>query len=92
MAHTPVGWFDMSAAEIVAYDAQTYRIFVVNAAVDHIDAIDIKNPANPRLLFQIDVSPYGTSANSVDVYGGVVAVAVEANPAQAPGSVVFFRR
>ena len=84
------GLFDVSASETVAYDARTYRIFVVNAAVGHVDVIDIKNPANPIPLFQIDVTPYGTSANSVDVYGGVVAVAVEANPPQASGSVIFF--
>ena len=84
------GLFDMSASEIVAHDPRTQRIFVVNAAVGHVDVIGIKNPANPILLFQIDVSYYGASANSVDVYEGVVAVAVEADPAQSPGAVVFF--
>ena len=84
------GLFDMSASEIVAHDPRTQRIFVVNAAVGHVDVIGIKNPANPILLFQIDVSYYGANANSVDVYEGVVAVAVEADPAQSPGAVVFF--
>ena len=84
------GLFDMSASEIVAHDPRTQRIFVVNAAVDHVDVIDIKNPTQPILLSQIDVSSYGASANSVDVYEGVIAVAVEANPAQSPGTVVFF--
>ena len=84
------GLFDMSASEIVAHDSRTQRIFVVNAAVGRVDVIDIRNPTQPTLLFQIDISPYGASANSVDVYNSVVAVAVEANPAQAPGKVVFF--
>jgi hypothetical protein len=84
------GLFDMSASEIVAHDPRTQRIFVVNAAVGHVDVIDIKNPTQPTLLSQIDVSSYGASANSVDVSEGVVAVAVEANSAQSPGTVVFF--
>ncbi len=84
------GLFDMSASEIVAHDPRTQRIFVVNAAGGHVDVIDIKNPTQPARLSQIDVSAYGASANSVDVYEGVVAVAVEAEPAQSPGAVVFF--
>ena len=84
------GLFDVSASEIVAHDARSQRIFVVNAAGGHVDVIDIKNPAQPTLVSQIDVSSYGASANSVDVYEGMVAVAVEANPAQLPGTVVFF--
>ena len=84
------GLFDMSASEIVAHDPRTQRIFVVNAAVGHVDVIDIKNPTQPTLLSQIDVSSYGKSANSVGVSQGVVAVAVEADPAQMPGTVVFF--
>ena len=84
------GLFDMSASEIVAHDPRTQRIFVVNAAVGHVDVIDITNPTQPIFLSQIDVSSYGASANSVDVYEGVVVVAVEADPAQSPGTVVFF--
>ena len=57
------GLFDMSASEIVAHDPRTQRIFVVNAAVGHVDVIDIKNPTQPTLLSQIDVGSYGTSAN-----------------------------
>ena len=57
------GLFDMSASKIVAHDPRTQRIFVVNAVVGHVDVIDIKNPTQPTLLSQIDVSSYGTSAN-----------------------------
>ena len=35
---------------------------------------------NPTLVDQIDVTPYGNAANSV-ASGGVVAAAVEADPA-----------
>ena len=84
------GLFDESAAEIVAHDPNTQRLYVVNANSGNIDVLDINNPANPTLLSQIDVSPYGDGANSVAVYNGIVAVAVQAYPAQAPGAAVFF--
>ena len=84
------GLFDESAAEIVAHDPNTQRLYVVNANSGNIDVLDINNPANPTLLSQIDVSPYGDGANSVAVYNGIVAVAVQADPAQAPGAAVFF--
>ena len=84
------GIFDESAAEIVAHDPNTQRLYVVNASSGNIDVLDINNPANPTRIFQIDVATYGDSANSVAVHDGIVAVAVEADPAQAPGTVVFF--
>ena len=84
------GLFDESAAEIIAHDPNTQRLYVVNANSGNIDVLDINNPANPTLLFQIDTAPYGDGANSVAVYDGVVAVAVQADPAQAPGAAVFF--
>ncbi len=84
------GLFDESAAEIVAHDPNTQRLYVVNANSGNIDVLNINNPANPTLLSQIDVSPYGNGANSVAVHNGIVAVAVEADPAQAPGVAVFF--
>ena len=84
------GLFDESAAEIIAHDPNTQRLYVVNANSGNIDVLDINNPANPTLLSQIDVSPYGDGANSVAVYNGIVAVAVQAYPAQAPGAAVFF--
>ena len=84
------GIFDDSAAEIVAHDPETQRLFVVNAAVGQIDVLDILNPATPTRLYRIDVSSYGAAANSVAVHDGIVAVAVEADPKQASGSVAFF--
>ena len=86
------GLFDESAAEIVSHDPNTQRLYVVNANSGNIDVLDINNPANPNPLFQIDVSPYGDGANSVAVYDGTVAVAVQADPEQAPGTAVFFNQ
>jgi 2',3'-cyclic-nucleotide 2'-phosphodiesterase / 3'-nucleotidase / 5'-nucleotidase len=84
------GVFDESAAEIVAHDSATQRLFVVNANQASIDVLDLKNPANPIELFKINVTPYGAVANSVTVANGIVAIAVENQNKQAAGSVVFF--
>ena len=86
------GLFDESAAEIVAHDPNTQRLYVVNANSGNIDVLDLYYPAKPIRLFQIDIAPYGASANSVDIHNGIVAVAVEADPAQVPGTVVFFNQ
>ena len=86
------GLFDESAAEIVAHDPNTQRLYVVNANSGNIDVLDIYYPANPTLLFQIDTAPYGDGANSVAVHNGIVAVAVQADPSQAPGTAVFFNQ
>lgn len=84
------GVFDESAAEIVAHDPGIQRLYVVNANSGNIDVLDINNPATPSLLFQIDISGYGDGANSVAAYDGILAVAVQSDPGQAPGSAVFF--
>ena len=89
---TPIGTyatgiFDASAAEIVAHDPATQRLFVVNAKNDTIDVLDVLNPGSPGLLFSVDM---GGVVNSVAVYKGLVAVAVEAATKTDPGKVVFF--
>lgn len=84
------GVFDDSAAEIVAYDELTRNIFVTNAATNAIDVICIEFPRAPGLITSIDLSPYGGGVNSVAVRDGIVAVAVEAEVKQDPGSVVLF--
>jgi len=85
------GIIDDSAAEIVAYDAKSRRLFVTNASEDSIDIISIRNPRSPRKISSIDLSPYG-SPNSVAVKRGIVAVAVEAPVKQDLGSVLMFDR
>lgn len=78
------------AAEIVDHDPTTHRLFVVNALSSTIDILDGSDPANITLLDAIDVTPYGHSANSVAVNNGYVAAAIQADPAQDPGTVAFF--
>lgn len=84
------GVFDEGAAEIVAYDAATQRVFKVNADAATIDVLDLNDPANPMLMATIDATSLGGSANSVAVHNGIVAVAIEANDKQAPGVVGFY--
>jgi DNA-binding beta-propeller fold protein YncE len=89
---TPIGTyatgiFNESAAEIVAHDPATQRLFVVNAQSDAIDVLDVLNPGSPNKLFSVDL---GGIVNSVAVYKGLVAVAVEADSKTDPGKVVFF--
>jgi len=84
------GAFDESAAEIVAFDASTKRLFVINAAATTVDVLNVADPSAPVLLETIDASAEGDSANSVDVFGGVLAVAIQADPKTDPGKVVFY--
>ena len=84
------GIFDEGAAEIAAYDRRRKLLFVTNSNANTLDVIRIRNIYKPRLRNTIDLSPYGAGVNSVAVKDGIVAVAVEADPKQDPGSVVFF--
>jgi hypothetical protein len=86
VANTP----GVSAAEIVAHDPATQRLFVVNAVAAQIEVFDIHNAASPAFIGAIDVTPYGAVANSVSIREGIVAIAVEASPKTDQGSAVFF--
>ncbi|MEM1109451.1 MAG: choice-of-anchor I family protein [Planctomycetota bacterium] len=62
------GVFDESAAEIVAFDAASSRLFVVNGDLGGLDVIDISDPTMPTLT--------GTVAFPAPAFGGVQSVAV----------------
>jgi DNA-binding beta-propeller fold protein YncE len=81
------GVFDQSAAEIVAHDPATQRLFVVNAQSGNVDVLDIRTPHSPVLLATLNL---GGIVNSVDTYKGLVAAAVEADPKTDAGRAVFF--
>lgn len=82
--------FDEGAAEIVSYDAAQRRLYVVNSNASTVDVLDVSDPDNPMKIAAIDASAEGDSANSVAVADGVVAVAIEAEDAQANGKAVFY--
>jgi hypothetical protein len=84
------GAFDEGAAEIVAYDAATQTLFVVNGAASTVDLLDMADPTTLTLKAQIDASAYGDAATSVAVYNGLVAVAIPAEETGDNGVVAFF--
>jgi len=89
----PTVIYDQSAAEIVKYDAQSKRLFIVNAYDKSIDVVDINDVNNPTLLHSIDLSEIGTP-NSVDVCprrrSNEIAVAVANDDPTKRGQAVFF--
>lgn len=84
------GIFDEGAAEIVAYDAASQRLFFSNANANEIGVLDISDPSTPIEVTTIDLSTFGDGVNSVAVYNGIVAVAEQADPITDPGVVIFF--
>ncbi len=82
--------FAASAAEILAFDPVSDRLFVTNTATNVLTILDASNPNQLNLIASIDLASYGAGINSVSVKNGLVAVAIEANPKQDPGKVVFF--
>ena len=86
------GEFD-GGAEIVAYDAARSRLFVVNSGAGRVEVLDVSDPAAPEQVAVIDAAgdvPDGGGANSVDVVGDLVAVAVENEDPQAPGFIALY--
>lgn len=86
-----LGLGGLGAAEISTYDDKSKRLFAVNnSAVNKIDVIDLSNPAAPKVVGSILMQPYGGFVNSVDVYDGKLAAAIESVNKQLPGKVVVF--
>ena len=86
------GIFDEGAAEIAAFDSATGNLFFVNADANEVVALDIGDPSSPTEVYTISVEDQvpGGSANSVDVYDGTIAVAVEADGTADNGFALFY--
>lgn len=84
------GIFGESAAEIVAFDPASARLFSLNAAAVTVDILDLSDPAAPTFIAAINATEFGAGANSVAVFDGLVAVAIEAEEVDGNGVVVFF--
>ena len=90
--------FDQSAAEIVTFDKTTKQTFVVNAQSGKIDVIDSLDIDKPTLFKNLDIKAdikqhlkkQAGAANSVDVYNGLLAVAIEAQVKTDNGWVAFY--
>ena len=77
------------AAEIVDYDAASQKLFVANSERNQIEIVDFSTPSAPTVGTPIDVSSFG-GINSVAVYNGVVAAAIENDDKQADGTIAFY--
>lgn len=93
----PTARFDQGAAEVVAYDRASRRIFVVNAQQSTVDVLNATDPAHPVKVGQIDIKAIPGvdparigAANSVAARDGLLAVAVEAAPKTDPGLIAFY--
>lgn len=77
------------SAEISAFDPTTNKLFTVNTESDQISIYDISDVNAPITETPISVSGFGTP-NSVAVYNGKVAIAVEASNKQAAGKIYVY--
>jgi DNA-binding beta-propeller fold protein YncE len=80
------------AAEITAYDEKTKKLFTVNnSSTNQIDVIDLSDPIKPTKIGKIDLTPYEGASNSVAIFDGKLAVALESTVnKQSNGKVVVF--
>ncbi len=76
------------AAEISAFDKSTNKLFTVNVASNEISVFDISDIYNPEQLSSIPI--LNGAPNSVAVNNGLLAVAVENENKQAPGSILVY--
>jgi hypothetical protein len=95
------GFFNVGAAEIVAFDARTARAFSVNAQAGRLDVIDLRDPTRPTRIARVDVVADAVAGGQAQVAGGGInsvacaadrcAVAVEAEPDTVPGAIVLYQ-
>ncbi|MCB0566862.1 MAG: choice-of-anchor I family protein, partial [Phaeodactylibacter sp.] len=79
------------AAEIVAHDPGSQRLFVANTRDNRLDIIDFSNPSSLGPVNSIDLSVlYDGQARAVAVQDGVVAVAMADRIPDNNGRVLFF--
>lgn len=89
------GAYDAGAAEIVTFDPESGRVFVVNANAATVDVLDISNPSAPLKVGTIDTADSAAekdlgAANSVAAKNGVLAVAIESAIKTEPGIVALY--
>lgn len=90
----------LGGAEIVSYQSGENRLFVVNSNAGQVEVLDLADPSSPSQDTVLEASELVASdgsavesvggTNSVDVRGGIVAAAIEADPATDDGAVAFY--
>jgi DNA-binding beta-propeller fold protein YncE len=83
------GVYNAGGAEIVAHDPATQRLYFIEASTGRIVVLNISNPYNPVEAFPAITLPDGFLPNSIDVRGGIVAVAAEDSVKTRNGRVFF---
>lgn len=81
------GVVSQSAAEMLAYDVQTRRLFVTNCASASVEMLSVEQGDRLGTLSVADLG----CPTCVAAHGGLVAVTVSARPKVEPGHVVFFK-
>ncbi|MBW2961420.1 choice-of-anchor I family protein [Mesonia aestuariivivens] len=76
-------------SEIVAHDATTERLFVMNSGNASVEILDFSNPLNITSISTIDLSTYGESGTSVAYHNNVVAATAVPSDETLNGTVVF---
>jgi len=87
------GQYAVSAAEIPAFDAASKRLFVVNAQLGAVDVMNLADSTSPVKIGTLDATAIlaGAVINSVAVFNGLVAVAIEAPVKTNRGRVALYR-
>lgn len=65
------------SAEIVAFDPESKRLFVLNSTATKVHILDFSNPMNITPVQTINMDAYGIGATSVAYKNGMVAATVE---------------
>lgn len=100
-ARNPAAGFDESAAEILAYEPTSQRLFVVNAQAGAVDVFSMAAPAAPVFDSTLDIAGEVATATgaslaavnsvAVDAASDTLAAAVEADPKTDNGYVAFYQ-
>lgn len=77
------------ASEITAYDKISKKLFTVNVDLNEISIHDIANLDTPVKENSISLNAYG-APNSVAIFEGKLAIAVEDNVKQNPGKILLY--
>ncbi len=77
------------ASEITAYDKISKKLFTVNVDLNEISIHDISDLDAPVKENSIDLNAYG-APNSVAIFEGQLAIAVEDNVKQNPGKILLY--
>ena len=80
-----------NSSEIVVHDPTTQRLYIANSIGGKLDIVNFSNPSNLNLISSINILPYG-NINSVAVFNGTLALAIENTNPQDSGKVVFLNK